>query len=675
MKNGCDFFDSQAWDERLKSHVGRVWDLETTLRRTDGIDTQRRIDDIATVLNSDPESLAVMPLETVLTMDNADALDLSLANAASVWSANQEWLPESCPHKRVKGTNRCHFHLAPDRYESASITPEEVTKKLIRSLDPEGGQQKCFIGVHLANLDLSDEHIERIDSASLDFRLATIESTVDCSDAHFGPPITMAGADLCQDGQELETTTGEATNRYISVDGDIDFSGAKFEDSADFKHAHFRSATTFNDAVFNDVAMFNYATFEDQVETWSTFAKKADFSKATIKGSAQLRGVYQTAAIFNYTTFEDDVVLWNSTFEGKAEFLATEFEGAFDSAHATFDALTRFCETTFHQMVDLTDATFTDTVRFRRICAPDEVIDLQGARLAVGCIELNSEQAHYDLANATIGKVSVAVTDGITLPTDPFDYLRIQSTDFEGFDFSGHANTFKPGWRLDDLAASWPAAYQKPAEKKLQRYGILEDSYLRAKSGATEAGHNKAASEFFVHEMRYRRKQHATLFRQQIATALIDAPRSIQEYVAAPFLGLCRSSIDILRSAVPGATRGSQKRDETPAWQAGYRWVSNATLGLVAGYGERPQRPLVASLITVFLFAGVYRLLEVPTTAGTAYGLGYLLLSLQSFITFILGSNPVNTGFLPQFLSSIEGFAGAFLIAVFVFTLTRSIHR
>jgi len=72
--------------------------------------------------------------------------------------------------------------------------------------------------------------------------------------------------------------------------------------------------------------MFNYALFADQVELWATVSGKADFSKATIRGGAQLRGTFETAAIFNYTTFEGDVVLWNSTIDGKAEFLATEFE-------------------------------------------------------------------------------------------------------------------------------------------------------------------------------------------------------------------------------------------------------------------------------------------------------------------------------------------------------------
>lgn len=75
------------------------------------------------------------------------------------------------------------------------------------------------------------------------------------------------------------------------------------------------------------------------------------------------------------------------------------------------------------------------------------------------------------------------------------------------------------------------------------------------------------------------------------------------------------------------------------------------------------------------LFAMGYWSLGVTPASEAPFGLGYVLLSIQSFITFILASSPVGAGFGPQLLSAIEGFVGAFLIAVFVFTLTRSIHR
>jgi len=472
MGGGCTFFESETWDERLETYVGRVWDLETTLRKVGDGDPQHQIEEIATMLDADPASIAVTSIGDVLAMDEAAALDVSLSGATTVWRDNQPWLPQECPHESIEGTDRCVFHLPPTRYDEAGVTHSEVSRQLLDALDPAGEQQTCFVGAHLKTLDLSGVHIARTDSNPVDFRLATIDSTIDCSDAVFGPPLTMVGADLCRDGQSEETTTGTATNRYISVNGDIDFSGVAFRASADFKHARFRAAATFNGATFDDVAMFNYALFADQVELWATVSGKADFSKATIRGGAQLRGTFETAAIFNYTTFEGDVVLWNSTIDGKAEFLATEFEGAVDCGHVAFNGLTRFCETTFRDAVNLQNARFTDTVRLRRVRAPNAVIDLQKAELAAGCLELG-DAAHFDLARATLGRVSIDVTEGMSLPADPIAYLRIQRTDFDGFDFSAHAGSFKPDWRLDTLAPSWPVSYRESDEDALAQYEIL----------------------------------------------------------------------------------------------------------------------------------------------------------------------------------------------------------
>lgn len=270
--------------------------------------------------------------------------------------------------------------------------------------------------------------------------------------------------------------------------------------------------------------------------------------------------------------------------------------------------------------------------------------------------------------------MSVDVAPDADLPADPFAYLNVAGTDFEGFDFAAHAASFKPDWRVDDLADSWPEVVLDHQDR-LERYERLEDTYLRAKSGATESGHNKAASEFFVHEMRYRRKQHGALTYRRLRRIFVDDPSSLPMSLLAPVLAVGRTVRSGLQWLDPRSTRDHRERAGTPAWLAGYRWFSNGALGLAAGYGERPKRPLVLSAVVIAVFAVLYWLVGAPPTSDGPFGTGYLLLSTQSFITFILGSSPVKSDFLPQLLSSVEGFAGAFFTAVFVFTLTRSIHR
>ena len=106
-----------------------------------------------------------------------------------------------------------------------------------------------------------------------------------------------------------------------------------------------------------------------------------------------------------------------------------------------------------------------------------------------------------------------------------------------------------------------------------------------------------------------------------------------------------------------------------------YRWAANATLEAVAGYGERPSRVVGTSVSTI----GCFSLLFALTWPGSPpYGSagGYLVLSIESFVTLVLGgAAEVRSPWWLRLLAEIEGFLGVFLVALFVFALTRSIHR
>jgi hypothetical protein len=75
----------------------------------------------------------------------------------------------------------------------------------------------------------------------------------------------------------------------------------------------------------------------------------------------------------------------------------------------------------------------------------------------------------------------------------------------------------------------------------------------------------------------------------------------------------------------------------------------------------------------ILAFTAVYAVVLAPPFAGAGLA-GYLVLSLQSFVTFLLGS-PATTPLAGEVLTAIEGFLGAFLVALFVFTMTRRIRR
>jgi len=105
--------------------------------------------------------------------------------------------------------------------------------------------------------------------------------------------------------------------------------------------------------------------------------------------------------------------------------------------------------------------------------------------------------------------------------------------------------------------------------------------------------------------------------------------------------------------------------------KAAFDWVSNLTMDVTTGYGERPRNVVVSSLATVGVFAGIYWSFDALGT--DASDLEYVLFSFQGFIQFI-GTSP-RDNVLVRLATAIEGFVDAFLIALFMFTLTRSINR
>lgn len=156
----------------------------------------------------------------------------------------------------------------------------------------------------------------------------------------------------------------------------------------------------------------------------------------------------------------------------------------------------------------------------------------------------------------------------------------------------------------------------------------LESTYLSAKNGAVHEGDQTAAGEFFQKEKIWARRQY-------------------------------------LNSISSTTTKDI------------YRYVSNILFSVVAGYGERPQRVLRWSLGVIVIFGlcywgiGNYLLGDESNMTMLEAGIA----SFGSFVTLFLQPDSFfNTNTLKLF-AQIEGFIGVFSISLFVYTLTRSIHR
>ena len=100
-------------------------------------------------------------------------------------------------------------------------------------------------------------------------------------------------------------------------------------------------------------------------------------------------------------------------------------------------------------------------------------------------------------------------------------------------------------------------------------------------------------------------------------------------------------------------------------------------LDLSSGYGARPSRVFLFSLLVIVAFTPVFWLLrpDAPYPSLPVTELGYLMLSFESFATGIRFGGPTLTDPTVRFVSETETYVGAFTIGLFVFTLTRSINR
>jgi voltage-gated potassium channel Kch len=127
-----------------------------------------------------------------------------------------------------------------------------------------------------------------------------------------------------------------------------------------------------------------------------------------------------------------------------------------------------------------------------------------------------------------------------------------------------------------------------------------------------------------------------------------------------------------------GATHPTSHRVD-----AALRWVTNGLLDLIVGYGERPQRTAMLALAVILGCAAAF-----PATEGlvagdevvtyTSHGLAAVVDSLYfSIVTFAtLGLGDVHpAGTLGRLIAAAEGLVGAFLTAVFVFSLGRRVTR
>ena len=495
------------------------------------------------------------------------------------------------------------------------------------------------------------------------------------AEAEFGAEVTMDEArlesDACFAGARFEAAVSfrgaEFSGDAHTID-DADFEATVFEDTVDFEKAEFRFGN-FSGAEFHGNAIF--------VET--TFADGALFQRAEFDASALFaRTIFDDETDFSSTAFADsahfdevqfraDTTFADATFQADATFEASEFEGSSnrhnDDANfesATFFAGADFTDVSF-RYTNFTNTEFGEDAWFEGITVADSavfrpqpaetdetLIHLENASLRGGTLgQPEVGRVFYDLTGGSIGAVRLDDTH-CDLPL--FDHFRFADTDFDGFDFTSHkAHLAENNWTIHEFAAQadrvsgGAAAIENPA--------TLENTYLKAKNAAADFGDRKAAAEFFIKEMLYRR----------------------------------RKNWDIATGHTVGSITEVSPRNRLRSLG---KWVGNHILYQTCGYGERLWRVLYVSGAVIFFWGIIYTIIPQGIEGGKARGVdslaqlatpeGLIILgrniyfSTATFITLeYVGGSPA--GSTARWLASLEAFSGALLIALVVFVLGRRV--
>jgi len=441
--------------------------------------------------------------------------------------------------------------------------------------------------------------------------------------------VSLRGLDLSAlvvDGDDA----GHLTFRSVTVEGTVDLSGAVVRHPIAFEDCRIGRLTADRASFEMGVAIRGCRFGDDAAEptpvrvTRGSFDRSLQVSDTEIDGSAEFAG----CRVVGWLGFDGVTVTGTSHFPnaavGTAQFVSTTFGRGVEFGGAEADIAVFEDVVVGDGSLDLATMT-AEELRVRP--AGDLRCRLVDATVSAGHLgQPEGEIATYDLTDATIGDVD------LDCDADSFDRYRFYRTRFEAFPFASYHTVLRPNrWRIHE--------YVGTPETETTIEG-MEQTYLEAKRGASDVGDSETGSMFFVRELRYRRRRYAAHAR--------------------------------------AATHSASHRAD-----AALRWLTNGFLDVVAGYGERPQRTAVLSLAVILGCAALY-----PATEGLATGsqvltyatngpgaaLDSIYFSMVTFATLGLGDvRPVGT--VGRFIAASEGLIGAFLTAVFVFSLGRRVTR
>ncbi|SEQ03984.1 pentapeptide repeat-containing protein [Natrinema salaciae] len=431
------------------------------------------------------------------------------------------------------------------------------------------------------------------------------------------------------------------------------FSGTLFKKAGNFYHANFEGGCTFHNTEFNIGCYFDFATFDSETEFVECELGIASFEKCVFDGPT----IFDKSKLGGEKGYlQEQSIESHAIFEGISNHKSNNINNILvDSipAHNFEEVLPHAASFTNCQSEDLLSLegvksngsikAFTSDLDFIELDFEFETssptISFHGSTIRGGTITISREDSFYELVRSTIGDVNIRTKSS----KNPFKNLYIQNTNFDGFNFSDYREELRDvNWKIDGYVHN---GEHNPSDKR-------ETTYSKAKAGAEQIGDTYAESKFFIIEKRLRRENH----RKQISD-----PRDKKDKIAG-FWG----------------------------------YLSNLAYDYTCRYAESSSRVVGTSITAVLVFSLLYRLTDIdlayesnfvlrapsfvpaptiPSKYVDELGIEYLIFSLESFTSFVLGGGPEVTNSTVRLLAALQSFLGAFLIGLFVATLVRTVKR
>ena len=418
-------------------------------------------------------------------------------------------------------------------------------------------------------------------------------------------------------GAKFGTINLEHRNISPGNDGVLNFKFVEFGGQVDIRHCKV-SKISFNWSIFREKSSFHLSEFTDDAiffgcEFFQRFTAPELHKYSNFDGS-----IFHNKAIFKPNT-NPHLSIRNVEFRGDISCSFGDFEKIYfhDS---------KLCGGVNMHSLDV------DELIVRELDVNGtHLFNLDSSNIKSGHIKVEDGLSIiYNLSNATIGDVDFELPDNEL----PFRPLWIKNTEFDGFDFSSYREV------LEKCSYTIHGSIAVDSSIELPSLSEIETTYLKAREGAEKSGDNKAASEFFIKEMKHRRKSTQERFHE--TDSLTEKSRYLTDL------------------------------------------IGNLVMGSLSRYGESPARVVTVSLLTVLLYSILYPLaggVKGPSDNIISYFsnssmtetiLNSTYFSVTSFTTVGYGDFQPQTA-VSKGLAASESLFGALLLALLIFVLGRSV--